>query len=267
MSLRVLVACLVAAGVGALYACGPSSSAREVCDNGVDDDGNGLADCADPDCAGQPACVGNTGGDAGWYGSCPKCGTACTTQEECQSGRYLDDRPIPYCQASKCVAYESFIQVRMQMDTKSTWSGVTVSPGSGSTRFIKKTARDGSTVDCARVAATASDNEKPRAIEDSLEYTVQGLDVTRITNPQLGQGITYAYVNTQTGGDFLIWSELWGGAPDSDTKLPKGRRLGWGCYEKAADVGGPLVPDDNCPSGTNSSGNCRVFNLVLPGPR
>ncbi len=28
----------------------------ELCDNRVDDDGDGLADCADPDCAGQPGC-------------------------------------------------------------------------------------------------------------------------------------------------------------------------------------------------------------------
>jgi Calx-beta domain-containing protein/WD40 repeat protein len=28
----------------------------EICDNGIDDDGDGLIDCADPDCAGSPTC-------------------------------------------------------------------------------------------------------------------------------------------------------------------------------------------------------------------
>ncbi len=28
----------------------------EICDNGIDDDGDGLIDCADPDCSGDPAC-------------------------------------------------------------------------------------------------------------------------------------------------------------------------------------------------------------------
>ncbi len=36
--------------------CGDS----EVCDNGVDDDGDGAVDCSDPDCAQDPACAGTT---------------------------------------------------------------------------------------------------------------------------------------------------------------------------------------------------------------
>jgi hypothetical protein len=34
-------------------ACAPKT---EICDNGTDDDGDGLIDCADPDCAGSPTC-------------------------------------------------------------------------------------------------------------------------------------------------------------------------------------------------------------------
>jgi len=39
----------------ALGGCFPGS-ALEICDNGVDDDGNGLVDCMDPTCQGTPAC-------------------------------------------------------------------------------------------------------------------------------------------------------------------------------------------------------------------
>lgn len=32
------------------------TAAAEICDNGVDDDGDGLQDCDDSDCAEDPAC-------------------------------------------------------------------------------------------------------------------------------------------------------------------------------------------------------------------
>ena len=99
----------------------------------------------------------------------------------------------------------------------------------------------------------AADRQASSAIEQSGAFVLQGVDVTRVTNPQLGQGLTYAFVNTQAGGDYLIWTELWGGAPDSNTRMPTGLRFGYGCYEAPAQVGGPLVPEDNCPSATNSS--------------
>lgn len=36
----------------------PASSQMEICDNGADDDGNGLIDCSDPACVGTAACAG-----------------------------------------------------------------------------------------------------------------------------------------------------------------------------------------------------------------
>jgi hypothetical protein len=264
MTSKILLAAAALATAVTLYACSSSSSQREVCENGIDDDGNGLKDCADPDCAGQAACINDY--DGGFLGACLKCGTNCAQQGQCVSYGYVDDRPIPYCVSGRCQALETFVQVRVQLDTKQNWSGLGVSPRSGSTRFIKKTAADGSAVTCARVQATAADKTKPSAIEDANTYVIQGLDVTRITNPQLGQGITYQFVNTQTGGDFLIWEELWGGPPDSTSHLPTGNRLGWGCYEATADVGGPIVVADNCPSTTSDAGTCRTFNLLMPPP-
>ena len=35
----------------------PCAPALEVCDNGLDDDGDGDADCDDADCAGDPSCL------------------------------------------------------------------------------------------------------------------------------------------------------------------------------------------------------------------
>lgn len=231
---------------------------REICNDGIDNDKNGFADCADRDCAGKPECAPPN------YGSCSKCGQDCTTQQMCVVN-VSDDRPIPYCTDGKCYATHTFIQPRIELDTRANWAGLTLSPQSAATRFIKKKANDGSAVDCARVFSIASDRNKPDAIETSGVLVLQGLDVTRVTNPQLGQGVNLAFVNTSTGGDYLIWAELWGGPPGSSTKLPTGRRFGYGCFEDAASTP-ELTVNDNCPSATLDAGACKIFHLVMPGP-
>lgn len=241
----------------ALSACSADPK-REICGDGIDNDGNGLADCADLDCTGQPQCVPPD------YGSCAKCSQTCSVQSACVTS-YLDERPIPQCINGHCTATEKFVQPRIDLNTRDNWQGLSLQPASGATRFIKKFANDGSPVTCATVATVAADRNAPGAIEASGTLIVQGLDVTRVTNPMLGQGITYAYVNTQTGGDYLIWTELWGGPPNSTTKLPSGRRFGYGCFETGPNVA-PIVPEDNCPSTTSDAGTCRVFRLVMPPP-
>ena len=52
-----VLACLL------IGSCTPDNSTgvdQEVCDNGVDDDGNGLADCADVRCNFLEACLGRS---------------------------------------------------------------------------------------------------------------------------------------------------------------------------------------------------------------
>jgi hypothetical protein len=258
-------ATLLGLSLGAVVACSGTDTKRETCGNGIDDDGNGLVDCDDPDCKGQSGCPAF---DAGYWGdsrNCAKCGKDCVTQNDCVSGQYISDRPLPVCTAGKCEALNHFVQVRAELDTKTSWAGAT-SPKSGTTRFIKKTALDGSAVTCATIAVAAADRIVPGAIEASGKFLVQGLDVTNITNPMLGQGVNYSFVNTGTGGNFLIWAEFWSGGVDSNTRLPQGRRQGYGCFEDAATVGGPIVPEDNCPGATNDAGVCRIFKLKMPPP-
>ncbi len=230
---------------------------REVCGDGIDNDGNGQTDCDDRDCTGQPVCTPPD------YGSCAKCSQACSVQSACVTS-YLDERPIPLCVSGRCSAVEKFIQPSIDLDTAANWQGLTFSPRSGSTRFIKKFANDGSPVTCATVSAVASDRNASGAIEASSNLIVQGLDVTPV-NTMAGQVINYTFVNTQTGGDYLIWTELWGGPVSSTTKLPSGRRFGYGCYESGPQVT-PLVPLDNCPSTTSDAGVCRRFRLTMPPP-
>lgn len=247
---------MVMLSVVAFAAC-PAVELRETCGDGIDNDGNGFADCDDIDCKGQPACIPPD------YGRCAKCSHACTSQAECVTS-YFDERPIPQCVDGRCWAVATFIQPRVELETTGGWSIVTPAPQSASTRFIKKTAIDGSAVSCATVAATAADRNTSNAIEASGKYSILGIDVTRVT-PPLGQGVTLAFVNTQTADDYLIWAELWGGLPSSSTKMPTGRRFGYGCFESKPLVA-PMTAVDNCPSTTSDAGVCRVFHLVMPAP-
>lgn len=52
----------------------PCSPSPEVCDDGTDNDCDGLSDCSDADCSGDPAC-----------GECLPSGTSCTSNGECCS--------------------------------------------------------------------------------------------------------------------------------------------------------------------------------------
>ncbi len=241
-----------------LVGCSPVAPNRETCGDGIDNDGNGLTDCADPDCAGQAACVAPN------YGDCPKCGQACTTQSTCVVS-ITDDRPMPMCVEGHCNAATQFIQPSIQLDVSSGWAFLPVYPRSAVTRFIKKKAADGSAVTCATVEAVASDVFKPIAIEESTRFNIQGFDATPVTQMS-GNKINFAFVNTQTGGDYLVWIELWGGPINN--KVPTGKRFGFGCFEDPAKLGAALVDTDNCLSDALPFGTCRtmVFNMPAPIP-
>jgi hypothetical protein len=60
----------------------------EICNNGIDDDGNGLTDCADPDCAKDPACAG-------------KLETNCADKVD-NDGDGLTDCADPDCDGQSC---------------------------------------------------------------------------------------------------------------------------------------------------------------------
>jgi hypothetical protein len=61
--------------VAAFLDAGPPA---EVCDDGQDNDSDGLTDCEDSDCVGDPACSG---------GMCSVKFDACTTDADCCSNK------------------------------------------------------------------------------------------------------------------------------------------------------------------------------------
>jgi hypothetical protein len=80
--------------VNGTFTCRPIDEAQEDCDNGVDDDGDGLIDCDDPDCVNAPNCreICNDGidndGDGLIDGEDPNCGNmfACGSRVQDATG-------------------------------------------------------------------------------------------------------------------------------------------------------------------------------------
>jgi hypothetical protein len=86
----------------------------EICNNGVDDDGDGLVDCADPDCAGAPACPPPMCGDGvvTFPETCDppdgvSCGPSCTLLNEigrCTNGVDDDNDGLVDCADPDCAS-------------------------------------------------------------------------------------------------------------------------------------------------------------------
>jgi hypothetical protein len=130
MNLRTLTWFLVAGGTSlALGACGGVSEtglgSTEICTNGVDDDGDGQKDCADPDCAGHAACRASVeafcdnGADDDDDGlvDCadPDCGghQACVGDREvdCANGVDDDGDGVADCQDADCLGQPACLEI------------------------------------------------------------------------------------------------------------------------------------------------------------
>ncbi len=268
---RVLVVSALAlvAAVPLIPACtSMPSGPREICENGLDDDNNGKIDCADPDCAGQDVCFF----DGGFFGTCGKCGKPCTTQTACLNTSWFNDVPLAYCEMGKCTSFAKNVQVDVILNAQQAWGTLIGPTRSIATRFIKRTALDGSTVTCATVEAAAPGRMavNSQQLENAGKFSYLAFDVRPIT--QATGSIPIRFVNTLTGSDYLIWMEMWGGTPDSATKFPTGNRLGFECFDgpMIGQQWGPITESDNCVvPGTDAGGAvCRQYQVTATrGPQ
>lgn len=244
-----------------LLAIGCSGSTqREICNNGIDDDGNGTTDCADSDCAGQASCDV----DAGYYGTCGKCGQACTNQSACAVGRVIDERPIPQCTMGKCQLYNQVVQMKIDYNTMG-WGGITAMAFSSvTTRWILKRGRDGSAVTCATVTAASSMSD-PSALETNGNFAMLGYDVTKFMGGagSVPMPLQLPYVYVGTGSDYVLFTETWTGTTDPSTHLATGTRRSVGCLETGPEVA-PIVPSNDCAGDAGTM--CRTLRPPLPVP-
>lgn len=252
---------LLAFAAAAIVAC-PGSSDHEDCTNSLDDDGDGLVDCADSACASSPACPG---GDGGFWGFCGRCGQGCDVQQECLASNWGVDDPLPICLDHRCQAFFEGVDLRVEVDTQS-WTGVSTMIRSMNTRFVKKAALDGSAVTCEVLKAAAA--SKLAADADQLErsgrFNLQAYDVAAVSGAP-GTILTQPFLSTATGGDFIIWLELWSGPRDSNSKLPTGFRMGYACVETGPAVE-PIKTEHHWPSGTPTA-TSRTLSITMPTPQ
>lgn len=246
-----------------LSAAACSSPTKEICGNAFDDDMNGLIDCADPVCANEAACKDP---DAGYFGSCAKCGQSCASQQTCFGNNLLDDRPVAQCRAGKCELFHKAVSLRIEYNTSS-WGGIMPSVlGVITTRWIKKTALDGSAVTCMTVRNAAPANNMPLQLEQSGKFQLLGIDVTRVsTAGGIPNPVTIPFAYTGEGSDYLIFSEAWSGGIDSSTRLPTGARQSVGCVESGSEIA-PVTLAQECNGDGGVAPGCRTLRLPLPAP-
>jgi hypothetical protein len=234
----------------------------EICDNGIDDDKNGAADCLDYECSGKSYCLPDGGVFVPGSGPCDHCGRVCAQQANCLAQSYTFDTPLPECFDGICKQLNAAVQIRFEIDTQATWTGVSTPPRSANTRFIRKRAYDGSAVSCATVAAVATGKTGADAdqIERHSQFQLSGFDVLPINSSQTATIFGNPFLNAGTGGDFLIWAELWTGPRSTTTRLPTGQRMASACVENGPEVA-PLTTDQHCPSP-----GCRTIRVAMPAP-
>ena len=243
---------------------------KENCLNGIDDDGNGLVDCADSACFADPACRTT---DAGYYGACAKCGQPCVKPQDCFANGW-NDGPLPQCLGTRCSALLQGIQLRFEVDSTA-YRGLSIPPKTSmNTRFVMKAALDNSTVGCATLEGVASSKLQADAdqIERSNRFNFLAYDVTPVVATG-GTTFSQPFLNVGTGSNFIIWTEWWSAPPDSNTKLPSGTRMGWGCFESGPEVA-EIKPEHHWPTGTLPDGGpagptptSRTIRVVLPNPQ
>ena len=250
-----VTAAAVALAVWTGMTAGCFGAGPETCDNGTDDNGDGLVDCADPLCAASPVCPGDAG-------------RPCTVQSQCLRESWFKDRPLDQCLAGQCTAPGQELAVKLEVDT-SAHTGMGYTINAMSTRFVSRKALDGTAVDCARLQALAPGNFAADGgatqLDDSGALNYLSYEVTRVDNGTPGLTITNPFVHTAAGGDFVIWNELWTMAPDSNTSQPQGLRKGWGCFE-TGDAVAPLLPEQDCSPDAGVGTSCRTVRIKMPRP-
>ena len=239
-----------------------SSPTKEICNNGgLDDDMNGVADCFDTSCALDPSCQSS---DGGFYGPCAKCGQSCTKQQDCFGTNLLDDRPLAQCKNGRCQQFNQSVQLKIEYNT-SRWGGVSPTAlGAITTRWISKTAADGTAVTCEAIKTAAPANNMPLQLEASGKFAVYGLDVTKVAmlGGSIPDPLTVPYAYTGAVSDYIVYTEAWAGNIDSTTRLPTGQRRDAGCVDTGNEVA-PITTANDCRDG---GGTCRTLKIPLPGP-
>ena len=123
-------------------------------------------------------------------------------------------------------------------------------------------ANDGSAVTCATVSAVASDRNAPGAIEASDNLIIQGLDVTRVTNPMLGQGLTLHLRQHPDRRRLPDLDRAVGRASELEHQAAQRPALRLRLLRRRCPWSRRWCPRTTAPRPRSDAGTCRVFRLT-----
>lgn len=206
-----------------------ASVALEVCGNQDDDDGDGLYDCADPDCREDPSCDAPP----------PK---PCDAQQVC--GNIVDQLVTPVCVDQKCVPPGPSDARGKPLDVEVVFTlvlkapfGLGTLPRSSVIRLVYPRRVDGSALSCAELLELNGGELQTR---DRLDADRTINQVFRALYPLPSKGAASGDVVHTTTGWFvpkakglLLYGEVWSG--ERQLNHPTGVRLSRAC----SDNGGP----------------------------
>lgn len=233
--------------LAALPVCGTSpASTTETkpetnCVDGIDNDNNGLIDCADPNCAGDLNCVdksahcksqldcGNIVDSLNTFtclnGRCNAPGPTCSKKGDPSARCQKAGDPVP-----TDVQYDVTFLPPFGMNDQSKPRSVVV-------RFFLSQALDGTTLDCDGIAALAG---------DGMQYDPKLLD----ENTNLNMAYRYLYdINWTSGREFswtdemvtkasgvIFYAEAWYGPKAEGKFIPSGKRAATYCAKTPLDL-------------------------------
>jgi hypothetical protein len=186
----------------------------------------------------------------GGTGACPTQVSQCSKQSDCFGSDTFDNynyrtTAMPEClNQMTCSSSGQGIQIHFQANRQ---GFINAEVGSLTTRIIKKVAVDGTPVDCARIEqlASSSDAKDAAALDTSGLFNYQAWDVIPVGPPVGDTPIYNPFLHVTTGDNFVIFTELWSGKPDSNTGLPTSTRFGYACVDSGDAVAAIAPADDN----------------------
>lgn len=194
-------------GIEESNACGAEPH-EAGCGDYLDDDGDGLTDCADTDCASFPACA-------------PRPAVSCSRQSDC--GDIVDEMVTDVCLAGTCQAPGAATsrgdaitaQVGIRLVFEASLTG-TSKPRSAVVRFVDSRRPDGSSLTCADLKASGNcrDMQSRSRIDDDASVnqvfrTVYALDFSGCVGSECVFPGLFATLPRAQG--MLLYGEAWYG--------------------------------------------------------
>ncbi len=193
----------------------------ELCHDAVDNDGDGLTDCDDPDCFADPGCQ-------------PPAPRRCTSQQNC--GDIVNELVTPVCLGGTCQApgpahhQGNAIEANVLFDLFF-GSQFSLTPAkSAVVRFLLSKKVDGSPLTCAEAVTLNGSDQPGRSQLDQNPAINQVFRMAYQINTLPGQTVVNNLLaSVPKGSDFLLYTEAW--SEGLSLHNPLGYRMAVDCLE------------------------------------